>query len=771
MINKLLELNTKYPSGICFFFMIIIAVVVNQKSGDFPPDHISHYIDTHVWQISGSIIHHPEYQFNKTRLRVNVYHVADQESGHDIYGTLKVSIWGNYSHLKKGMHIRFRSTINDFKNFKNPGGFDYKHYMNFQEKIDAHAYAQKNSIEILNPDAPILINPIENITEKIFQTVSQLITDSSSKKASGFLHAILLGDRNYLQDTISTVFIATGTVHLLAISGLHMGMIAMTAFLCFRWLFRRSEMICLYGWSDICATLPAFILMVVYFFISGMSPSSQRAFIMISVFLASHIFSREGHPLNTLCFAGGIILLWDTRSLYSISFQMSFCAVLIILLGSSKFSNLKGSINQYALIRYLWNMLLCSILGIIATSPLALHYFYHTSFMGIFTNFLAVPIVGFCILPLSMISILTLFFWPSLALKIMMISGFASDLLIDGLIGVSHYSGPFEIYCHLNFFELFCWYSLVFLCFVGYQSYFKYAWAVIVLIIFVDALYWTHHRFFQDTVRVTLLDVGIGNAAVVELPGGKCIMIDGGGLAGSFDIGKHVVAPYLWQNKIKTVDTLILTHPDRDHLQGLIFVAQHFNVQSIWSNGDRKNSSLYKKWLDIIETKKIHPIQMHANSEQVMNNVRFRFFNPPASERSSKSFFKETNNNSLVIQMQYQGNTFLFPGDIEQEAEAVIVQSFCDTLKSDLLLCPHHGSRTSSTQALINCVQPDLVFISSGKHYKHHLPHPSVIHRYVNTGCQIHRTDQDGAMIIILSEKGYQLKKFISPSMEIQKEQ
>jgi competence protein ComEC len=736
-----------YPSSICLFLIIIISILANHLWSTYPDNHVYHYIGDITWEISGVITDHPKYKSNKTQIIIKVDHLKKGNTSHAAQGNIKLSVWGNVLYLKKGMRIRFHSAIKAFKNFQNPGGFDYKHYMNYQKKIHAYAYTQKNHIDIINNS--YCLNLIEYYTDAMTQKISKLIQTCASEKSSGFLHAIILGNQDNLDDSVRTIFVSTGTAHILAISGLHVGMIAISAFILFQWLFRRSEQLCLYGWSDICAVIPAFFLMTLYFCISGMSASSQRAFIMISVFLIAQIVNREQQPINTLCFAGLLILLWDIRSLYSISFQMSFIAVLFIILGFSKLKQSKSFFRFHYLIRYALNILLCSLFAILATSPLALHYFYQTSFMGIIVNFMSLPFVGFFILPISLISVLTSFICQSFSEKLMFISSYASDIFIDCLNWLSQYSDPFVVYGHLNSLEIFCWYGMVLLFFSKYRSYYKYSWAIVLLISTFDGLYWTHYRFFQDNVRISILDVGTGNAAVIELPGGRCMMIDGGGVSGSFDIGKHVIAPYLWQHKIKTVDTLILTHPDRDHLQGLLYVAQYFNVKNIWSNGRTKKSWLYKQWLAIIDDKNIHHEHLHVNIEKKSENVVFRFFNPPDC---SKPFFYDANNQSLVIQLIYKNIRFLFPGDIELEAENLIVQNYCDQLKSDLLLCPHHGSRTSSSQAFINCVQPTWVFVSVGEHYSHKLPNPRVLDRYDHFGCKLKRTDREGTIIVSLND-------------------
>jgi len=752
---KPLIISKKYPAFFLLIFMIAISIIAHQRWFEKPANHISHYIGLQKWKISGTVSDNPSYRYPKTYVIINVTNLQKGENSHNVYGKIRLSIWGKHEHLKKGLCIKFTSRLLNFNNFKNPGGFDYKYYMNFHKNIDAYAYAKNKQIQIL--DFYSECNIIEKLTDNFCKKISQMITNNTSNESSGFLHAIILGKRNQLSQEINDIFISTGIVHLLAISGLHMGMIAITAFVFFRWLFRRSENLCLYGLTDYFAAILSFVLMAVYFLISGMSPATQRAFIMISVFLLSQIIYREQQSLNTLCFAAFLILSWDVRSLTSISFQMSFIAVFIIILGFKKLSEIIKDISNYSVLNYVGQLFVCSLFGIIATAPLSMHYFYHTSWMGLFTNLFAIPIVGLCILPFLFFSILMIYICEPFANKLISLSGFFADQLIAMLKCISNYSEPFEIYCHLSCFEIFCWYCLVILILTGYSRYKKYLWIIILLFIMFDTFYWVNQRFFQRDVRVTILDVHKGNAVLVELPGGDCLMIDGGGMSSSFDIGKHVVAPYLWRNKIKSVNTLILTHPDRDHLQGFLFVAKHFYVKSVWSNGDKKKTELFKEWIEIINQKRIHNKIIHANCKESLSNVDFTFFNPPKLNNSSKLFYDDTNNNSLVVQLKYKDNKFLFTGDIEYEAESFLVQNSCDSLKSDILLCPHHGSRTSSTKEFINCVKPELVIISTRKDYKNNLPNPKVIARYLQSDCIVKRTDIDGAIIINLSKEGWEI--------------
>jgi len=749
------SLIIKYPAALLFLLMIILATfsyyLPHQQS-----NHISHYINSTYWEITGIIAERPIYKAHRSRLIIRVTGLKNKNTTHDVSGKIRLSVWKDLSHYKPGWCIRFISKIYPFSNFNNPGGFNYKKYMTFHHQVFGNAYPKNNQIEILN-QTPTM-NFKQTIRHYVQSKISQILICHTSKQASGLLHTIILGNRDFLHTDIKEAFSATGISHLLAISGLHMGLIAMTAFLVLKWLFRRSETLCLKGWSDYCAVIPTFIMMTVYFLISGMSPSAQRAFIMITIFLCAQVFSKEQIALNTLCLAGSLILIWDVRSIANISFQMSFCAVFFIITGFQRLPEHWVFVTKYKLIQYFVQMIFCSTLAMMATSPLALHYFYHTSFMGLITNVFAIPVIGFIILPFSLFSSFLVFIWKSLAIQMITLSGHVCDAFIMLINSIHGFSQIFNCCGHLNLLELFAWYGLMSLCLIHLKSKIKYVcMSIFLFIIMMDVGYWTYQRYFHDDLRITVLDVGLGNSALVEFPGGDCMMVDGGGLSSSFDMGKNVVAPYLWKNKIRSLKTLILTHPDQDHLQGLIFLAKHFNVETAWTNGDNKQTFLFDTWKKILRDMNIKILQISAGCEKKVGNVKIRFLNPPA-----KNTFEDTNNNSLVFQMHYQGKTFLFTGDIENEAESLLCNAYCNKLQSDLLMCPHHGSRTSSSLDFIQCVQPKYVIVSASGYNRHHLPNQHIIKRYEKFGCKVFSTGRNGAIIITFTNKGMQMRTTVN---------
>jgi competence protein ComEC len=280
------------------------------------------------------------------------------------------------------------------------------------------------------------------------------------------------------------------------------------------------------------------------------------------------------------------------------------------------------------------------------------------------------------------------------------------------------------------------------------------AMTAVLLVAAADGGYWIYQRYGRKDLRVTVLDVGQGSAALLELPGGRCMLVDGGGFADNtvFDVGRRIVAPFLWRKKIASVQILVLSHPNSDHLNGLVFVADRFHVQQIWCNGEAYDTAGYRQLMAVVRKRGIRR-QPYSELPKSMecNGVDLRILYPPddfiAKRRAEP--WRDVNNNSLVLKAAFGEQSFLFPGDIDARAEAELTKLAGKQLQSSVLLVPHHGSRSSSTPRFIDAVQPKIAVISNGWRNRYHLPHPTVIERYRSGQVRILRTDLDGAVTFV----------------------
>jgi competence protein ComEC len=214
-------------------------------------------------------------------------------------------------------------------------------------------------------------------------------------------------------------------------------------------------------------------------------------------------------------------------------------------------------------------------------------------------------------------------------------------------------------------------------------------------------------------------------------------------------VGKRIVAPFLWGKKIRTVETLVLSHPNSDHMNGLIYVARHFNVKTIWSNHEPCDTQSYTEFIQTIRGKKIaHPSFSSIPRMQTIHGVTFHILYPKKNFLSANGELKNINNHSLVVRAGFGSISFLFPGDIMADGERELTMEHRNRLNSTILLAPHHGSRTSNTENFLKVVSPEAVVVSAGWNNRFNLPHPDVLNRYESMGTRIYQTGLHGAVSI-----------------------
>jgi competence protein ComEC len=280
-----------------------------------------------------------------------------------------------------------------------------------------------------------------------------------------------------------------------------------------------------------------------------------------------------------------------------------------------------------------------------------------------------------------------------------------------------------------------------------------------------DAGYWYYQRHWRTTLRVTILDVGNGSANLVEFPNGKVMLIDGGGFTDNtlFDVGRAIVAPVLWFKRIKKIDYLVLTHPNSDHLNGLIFIARHFNIGEVWQTGWEYNTLGYHQFQQILAQRNLSvPVWIDLPKKQQIKNVTVDLMWPP-QEPDIPQIWPDTNNQSLVIKMTLGAHSIMFPGDVERPVEMALIRKYGAQLYSTVLLAPHHGSRTSSSQLFLEAVLPRLVIVSSAPYGRYPFPHPVIRQRYERLGVEILETANQGAITIDFKKEGFLVRKEKTP--------
>jgi competence protein ComEC len=743
-------------------------------SPEMPSNHITRFMNSGKVNISGRVSGKPVQKGFRTAFYLYPETVEEKGKCHITTGILRITAGGTPPLISDGDNITLKGSIRAIRNFNNPGGFDYKRYMAFKG-IHASVYARGSDIKAIERKTE---QSITHCIKKFRQRISDLIESTVPGEHKYVLKALLIGEKTDIPKTLRKDFNRAGAAHLLAISGLHIGIVASISFFLLKGFFSRMDFCLWNAWAGKCAAILASIPVILYGALSGMSPSTQRAVIMVIIFLLTFLFEERQDMLNTITVAAFMILLLSPTSLFSISFQLSFTAVFFIVYASSNL------LQQYAedsnaiskLIRKTTLFFFISLFAIMGTLPLVAFYFNQISFAGLFSNFLFIPMIGFIIVPMGLLSIgIFPFHIPTAELGIK-VCGF---LLKKTVAVITYISGiPFSACKTIspNLFEITCLYILLIALINLKQrpqsSLHKKARIIAItasIFFTIDISYWIHQRFFNPDLKVTVFDVGQGSAAFVEFPGSYRMLIDGGGFSDNtvFDVGEKILAPFLWQNKIRTIDTLVLSHPNCDHLNGLIYIAEHFNVKTIWTNNEPAKSKSYQNFLDVIKACEINmPPFGNIQKSNRISEVRMEILYPPNNfiEKKSVDSWRNSNNNSLVIRLKFGSISVLFPGDIMAESENDLVNMRGADLTSSLLLAPHHGSRTSSTVRFLKAVNPDVVVISSGWKNRYNIPHPVVLERYKKMECNIFRTDRNGA----ISVRTDGIKLEVKPTLKIE---
>ncbi|MFH1488273.1 MAG: DNA internalization-related competence protein ComEC/Rec2, partial [Pseudomonadota bacterium] len=683
-----------------------------------------------------------------------------------------VRVYGYSRDFSPGQRICFPARLGPFKNFENPGRYNYVLAMSARDLVCTASVSDGRRIVPMGRGR--LGFPLD-VLEKARRSVRDLFNEHLSSENRALFKALILGEKQEITPQLREPFSRTGLGHILAVSGLHVGLMGWLAFTLIKGLLSLSYRITLgTDIRKIAAVITCFPI-VGYACLAGFEVSTQRAMIMALAYLLSMILDRENEHWSTLALAAMIVLSLDPHALFTISFQLSFCAVIGILwfapviYGSIPFSFEKSGRAQAvlrSLSHYFVGLLAVTLTAMVFLLPVTAFYFHCVSLVSIPANLTAVPVLGFWVLPFGLAAALTQAVFPSLAIGFLKIAVWG----MDGLMAMTHYWAHFS-WASLwvfrpNPFEILLFYGLLFFLYFLRRGIWVGAGLICVLLFIAgDIGFWTMENRFNRTLKVTYLDVGQGNAALIQFPGKERMLIDGGGFSrDTFDTGRMVIAPFLLFRKIGRIDYLVMTHPQADHMNGLRFIAETFHPKEFWHNGIRGKSPSYWELMGMIESKKIKTLTPSDwSGEREISGVGIRLLHPAAEwiKHTPENSSMGLNNHSMVLKMTYTGKSFLFSGDLEKEGEDAVIAGAWSHLQSDVLLVPHHGSRTSCSKPFLERVKPRIGVISSGSGNAFGFPHDETLQRLEGAGCRTLRIDEKGAVRIIARPERFVVKSTI----------
>lgn len=603
---------------------------------------------------------------------------------------LKLS-WNNqYQKLAQGELWQFQVKLKRPYSTYNPWAWDYEKYL-LREKISAIGYVAKGDNKRLKPRTHT------NFHNWRQEKLNQLINHFANKAYLSLYLALSFGYRGLVTLEQWKTFQYTGTNHLIAIAGLHLGFVTGLVFFISQKLWSKSAKLCLIFPTQRAALVIAWVFGACYSLISGLELPARRAIFMLSVYLLSVLLLRNNKGMNNLAIALLVILIWDPLSVLSESFWLSFFAVFAIFYGLGNRLSLGG--NKF--LHYL-KLQACLSLSLI---PLTLYFFQVIPLTSFLVNILFIPMLGFILLPWVLISLASFFIFPQ----------FSEPLINNCLKSLGWFYQGLHFFAERSNWILHwgkpVWWTFI-LSIVGIL------WLLAprgfplrylgIACCFPLFFYQPVHKLKENEFELTVFDVGQGLAALVRTKNHH-LLYDTGTRFGDYNAGEAIILPYLASNHIKHLDYLILSHGDSDHSGGVKPILEQIKIEHFLSSvPERFPSSRF----------------CQAGEKWVWDEVSFEILFPGKEETLSG------NNRSCVLKISSTDYSALLVGDIEKSAEESLLSLAGSKLASTLLIAPHHGSKTSSSWPFLLAAHPQYVIFSTGYLNRFHFPHPKILSRY-----------------------------------------
>ncbi|MBI5476066.1 MAG: DNA internalization-related competence protein ComEC/Rec2 [Ignavibacteriales bacterium] len=736
----------KYLNALRIILLMLLLVdfgIIKMKydSEHLSKDDITNYLSIgKSVSVKGIIVELPKKSSQSVRFILRSDSILINGVLKNIEGDLYVSIGtANISdsiiqRLKYGVRLNLRGKLSEIRTARNPGEFDMRYYLSLlnihsrllPDKIDSSSFIGVDR----NKYMTIFVYPAR---EKTTEIIDNLIGGEEGK----FLKGLVVGERSEISTEVKTSFINSGVMHILAVSGLHVAIVVLILV-----AFLKSLRI-----NEKFVIILTILLLIYYNFLTGSSPSVSRSVIMAIVFLTGKMLEYKTDMYNTIAVSALILLLIDAKQLYQPGFQLSYSAVISIVYLYPQIIKLKklfpDKFITNRLVDLIFSAFAVSIAAGVGTLPFTSIYFGKFSVIGFVANIVVVPLSNI-ILALGMLSVAVSFISMSIA------SFYAETtiLLTSIMLKLVEWFGSIgfaSINIRLTIIEAILFYIAVGIVINVFRKE-RRVISVIAALILINFILYYYFIFShsKQTVRLTMLDVGQGDAILIELPDQSNILIDAGPRTFQTDAGTRFVLPYLNYCNINHLDRLVITHPDADHLGGVPSVLRQIPVNEVWQTGFKGESKLSKEYLSVVDSLHIKKKIISSGELFDYNSVKIYILSPSETELKNMN----VNNSSIVMKIQYGITELLLMGDAEREIDDKITKRYSGWLKSGLLKVSHHGSITGTTEQLIDAVSPTMAIISVGINNKFSHPSEEVLKRLEKKKIIIKRTDNENAVIV-----------------------
>ncbi len=667
--------------------------------------------------------------------------------------------------LRYGDRIEVEGVLRRPNGQRNPGGFDYRFYLARRQVFGVLQLHRGQEIVPTGRSGFPLLHWTEGLRRRVEDVIDAAYREH--RIHSQVLKGMFLGQRSGLSPDILDAFRNSGSIHILAVSGLHVGLIATVCFFGFSLLRLPRKT------TDL-LTIAAVIL---YACLVGFRPSVFRASLMAVIFLISRIIERDRDLFNLLAFAAFVLLLINPAQLWDVGFQLSFGAVAAILYLAPKWEHFIGHIvglgriapkvdfdstmpSRAAWGRAVWWLVMgfgVTLSAQVGTTLIIAWHFHRIYPMGLVVGLFAVGLAA-VLVNITLVSVLLGLIWLPLAMPFV-------------------YANHFILLIFLSLIKFFgqSWtvlkaptpsFGFIILYIAGCLAVVHWVWvwihrkkATVIGLIVLSIWIWdTAWRERGRLLDITFLDVGQGDAAFVRFPDGKTMLVDGGRNSSrievteegitirvGYDHGERTLDPFLCHEGVFRLDLLLLSHPDNDHGGGFAHILRGFGVERVLGVPHQDlHRSTHRILHEIVDAKGIPHELGYAGSINLTPTARLELLHP-FDAASTNLHDRDVNNDSLVLKVTYGDVRILFTGDIRRKVELRLVE-LGEDLAAEIIKVPHHGSKTSSSAEFLDAVRPQYAIFSVGQRNRYRFPSEMVLERYRERGSRIMRTDQLGAI-------------------------
>jgi competence protein ComEC len=742
---------------------------------------LQRWISPRPTNVTGSIIQPVRRAADRVVIVVKVSHVTDNNTPISASGTLLVT-WRNPDRsVFQGDQIQISARLRRPYGTINPGGFHYGAYLERKGIQAVATVSGPDKVTIIECPSSSFRRKFWNIIDQWRDQIQQASVATLQDPALGLFLGMVLGEQGFISQDVREAFMDTGTVHIISISGSHLGLIAFLTFFLVKGLVLRLPVPWLEWLSvritatrlAVLATLP---LVSFYTLLAGAEIATVRSWIMVVLALLAVWLGRERTVLTFLVLAAVIVLLYNPQALFDISFQLSYISVLAIALvikaiqqSSQEYEDTYQVNNSFfqTMCQWIKNTWWISLAVTLATVPIVAYHFNQIAWMGLLANFIVVPYVGFVVVPLGLVSAVFVLMTGADVLPLAVLN----QTILEGLTRIVQVFADFPgAEWHVTspaIVTMLVFYGLLVTGLMNVNRLRLRGSCAIGVVMILIWWFWSPRvGWDHDTVRVTFLDVGQGDATVIELPDGQVVLIDAGASYSKLDMGQAVVGPFLWDQGIRRIDHVIATHPQWDHMGGLSWVIKKFDVGYYWSNGVTRENVFYQRVQQAIQEVGLkEKIAWKGKEITRAGACQLKVLNPPFSDntfpgiRSSSQGGSDLNNQSIITNLDCGLHSFLFTADAEREALGRLNQ-LPQHRAAQVVKVPHHGAKSSLHHEWINQLHTEVAVISVGRHNRYGHPMPAVLEAYQKKGFPIYRTDQNGAVRVTAS--------LMSPNLSIE---